>query len=213
MASLYWAIHNLPGDFYYASMTDDILLDIAAVRDHVSSQARHFIPIQDQVYTMIASDGTSVTSSKPQKVYCFEKYLEEEEPLRDPKYWRSVPILGYDAAAWPPYCSEGLYVLPVSLAQELFEESLCLNASLPHELHDVLITGILRRRMKRGDDNISSAITKRPSLRRFEVLSKSCLSERLENFELIAEDDLQSAWKVWYKKIHSRFHIKTSMTS
>ena len=210
LASLYWAADKLPCDFYHASITDDVLVDVAAIRDYISSQAFHFVPVQDRVYTMIARDGSTVTASKPQKIYCFEKYVEKEEPLRDFQYWRSVSQLDYDAPFWPPYCSEGLYILPVSLARELYDEWRILNASLPPELHDVLVTGILRRKLNRGDDNISSSAEKLQPLRRYKVLARST-SRRLASYELDAENQVKITWKKWYEKLRYRFHILTNV--
>jgi len=117
---------------------------------------------------------------------------------------------------WPPYCREGLYMLPVSFARELYAESRRMSTTLPHELHDVLVTGILRRRTRRGDVNISSA-TKASNgedmISRVKFLPRLAAAiGKLAQFELDAEDRFKTAWAKWYKTVRNRYHILTKIT-
>ncbi|XP_076822858.1 uncharacterized protein LOC143469159 [Clavelina lepadiformis] len=208
LAAMQWATDNLPGDFHFASMVDDVILNLAVVRDTVATRAPPIAPPKWVVESK-ANDGSSVTSRQPQHVYCFEDYSVSETTERNLKFSRSVDMDTYQAMKWPPYCTEGLYVMPVALVRELYEVSRTTSLQLPAELHDVFVTGILRRKLNRGDDNVKSMTSKalgRPTLLRSEVLPRSS-EKRLAHYELEAEDTGRTTWTKWYAAIRYRFHI------
>ena len=212
LAGLQWAVTKLPDDFYFASTTDDMLVNVATVRDVIAAQAFHFPP-PGQVFTITAKDGSTVTSPLPLKVYCFEKYCESEAPERNLEFSRSISSSVYNAEQWPPYCGEGLYTLPITFARELFLESQIIDVEFPPELHDVLLTGILRRKTNRGDENIAkmtSDFIGRETVLRSDVLPRSS-NAKLAKFELDAEEGLKKVWKDWYAKIRYRFHVLTPL--
>ena len=203
---------KLPNDFYYASMPDNVLVNIASVRDYIAELSNHYPP-PGQVFTMVGRDGSTITSSQPQTVLCFGNYALSEKTERNYDLARSVNEEVYKADEWPPYCREQLYILPVSFARELFEEWRGLSANLPHELHDVLITGILRRKLKRGDSNISGVrrtFGRNNMILQVEVLPRSS-NNKLARFELDAEDRFKTTWRKWYQPIQYRFHILTQI--
>ena len=213
LASLSWTSRILPDDFYFASLPDNVLVNIGSVKDYINSLTTHFPP-PGNVFTVVARDGSTVTSSLPQTVYCFDNYFESETPERNQTYERSINVHSYTAAMWPPYCREGLYTLPVSFARELYMESRRMTATLSHELHDVLVTGILRRKTRRGDVNISpagKAANGAGRILRVKFLPRS-IPAKLALFELDAEDRFKTTWVEWYKSIRNRYHILTQVT-
>ena len=199
----------MPDDFYYASLPDDVLVNINSVRDHIDSLSDHFPP-PGKIFTVVARDGSTVTSSLEQNVYCFANYFESESPERNSSAERSVNFQSYKATKWPPYCDEGLYILPIAFAREIYEESRTMIATLPHELHDVLITGILRRKTKRGDSNISPA-NGGDMILRVKFLPRTSRNE-LYQFQIDAEDRFKTAWAKWYESVRYRYHILTQIT-
>ena len=196
LSSLQWAATRLPGDFYYAAVSDKILVNIGVVRDRIDGESIRDPPTK-LIHVATASDGSTITSSQPQFIYCFDKIVEPGDV--NSTWWsRLGSNQASNIGSWPPYCRDGLYMFPVSLAEELDAEWRRTNASLPDQSHDVLVTGILRRKLNRGDDNIVDATAKAPVLR-FNVLAQTSKPEK----------QLHSVWSRWYKAISKRYHIIT----
>lgn len=87
-------------------------------------------------------------------IVCIYSYQQKDIPARNPKskWYISYDLFGGEI--WPPYCRGGLYLMPVSMTSALYNVSR--TTSYMH-LDDVWITGIMRRRIGKGDTNIYAA--------------------------------------------------------
>lgn len=197
LSGLQWAAMRLPGDFYYASVNEEVLVNIGKVRDRIDLESIRDPPTK-LVHMATARDGSTVTSSQPQYIYCFDKIVEPVSINSTAWSWLGLSW-PRNIGIWPPYCREGLYIFPVSLAEELDAEWRRTNSSLPDQFHDILVTGILRRKLNRGDDNIIDA-TAEASVFRFDSVFQTD-KPKFKQFHFTLENQFHAVWSDWYKSI------------
>ena len=216
-----WASDHLPGDFHAGFTMDDALVNIALIRDYIAEHAPPVEPPKKVIVTN-SEDGSSIVTSLPQKMFCFDRYTYAEPVLRDVTKPRSASEDQYNVTKWPPYCGEGLYLMPVTLMHDIYEVSRVTELYLDPDLHDVFITGILRRKLGRGDANISTAtmheVNAMPVLRYSTLLDDLSALKSKGKFRAIAADrnsedffekEFRDTWETWHDRIRTRVHIYT----
>lgn len=153
LASIQWAVDHLPGDFFYASTLDYTLVNVPQVVKTVTSLVPVSAPY-DHAVRFLTKTGASVISSQEQSVFCLERLYEDRTVVK--QKFRSNRLFEhyYSADMWPPHCSSGLYLMPMALACDLYDTSRTTLDLLPPSTHNILISGVLRRKIQRADNNI-----------------------------------------------------------
>jgi len=204
LAALQWSSQHLPGDFVHLTTRDDVIINIEALTDHLMGLMPAIKPPARIIVTR-KRDGSVVVSSQPQDIICFSGFFPDAEVSRDPlKSHRAVDHDLYDVNKWPPFCDGALYAMPVTMVTDLYGISNAVNARLPPTLHDIYITGVLRRMLHRGDDNVVMA-------------AKIPVSDWLIDFSrqhgnLTSDPVVMAAvksWQSWYERLKLRPHIYT----
>nr|XP_002122218.1 uncharacterized protein LOC100179189 [Ciona intestinalis] len=189
LAALQWAGNSLPGDFYVALTDDDVIVNLPYVMDYVTAESPPVVPPASVIMTSIEGGG-SIVSSQSQRMFCLDGYEESELTKRDGH--DSVNMSVYSSMKYPPYCPGELVVMPVSLAQDISNVARVTQPTLPHQLHQVFITGILRRKLNRGDDNIVAAGRQ----------GGYCIK-----YHPSKVTDAKILWQSWYDGMRHRHHI------
>uniref|UniRef100_H2YFX8 Hexosyltransferase n=1 Tax=Ciona savignyi TaxID=51511 RepID=H2YFX8_CIOSA len=202
LAGLQWAGNNLPWDFHVVFTSDDVMVNLPYVMDYIRSAYPTSLPPSSIIVTEVEGGGTIVTS-QPQIMLCFGDYKESESTKRDGSSG-SVNMTLYSAMKWPPYCSGGLVAMPTTLAKDIFMTSRRTELQLPQNLYDVIITGILRRKLGRGDTNLLN--TRKIFSEKFENLPINSGS-KMTSLELQAEAQAEVTWQEWYSRMRYRSHI------
>lgn len=141
LAGMQWSSQNLPFEWLYASMDDDIVIYLGNLVNYLNgmllfkTQPSSWLPPCVQDFPLAC-------------VYNFQK---NDSPNR---FWFSkwyISSQQFSGSYWPPYCRGGLYLMSNKLNSEIFE----MSRSTPSlSMDDVWITGIMRRKLKMGDCNI-----------------------------------------------------------
>ena len=82
IACLQWTANTLPNDFVVAFTSDDVIIDIGLLRDHVDKHLTTVKP-PDRLFVANNGDGSSVVTNQRQSVYCFDKYREKDKVNRN----------------------------------------------------------------------------------------------------------------------------------
>ena len=119
----------------------------------------------------------------------------------------------YDDDFWPPHCQDGLYFMPVLLANDIHQTLLFLENSPKSRVPvEILITGIVRRLLGRGDENIQCSFEDVPNVvafKRFPDLSKSLV--RVKEEDRVLELKIFELWSNWYEKLKGVFHVYVTL--
>ena len=133
-----WA-SDLPHDWLYASIDDDIGVHHKNLNDF---------------YTKLIEESVVFTPYKNfsnMPIVCAYNYQSKDPPSRAPSSKWFVPLHDYNGQYWPPYCRGGMYTISVPLVKKLFEVS---RRTSRLYLDDVWITGFMRLKVERTNDNI-----------------------------------------------------------
>jgi len=213
IASLQWVTQTLPADFVVAFTSDDVITNIGMLRDHVDKYLTTVKP-PNRLFVTYIKDGSTVVTGQRQTLYCFDEYKEKDKVNRSTNEEMFISKTDYDGDYWPPYCREGLYFMPVSLATDIYETACLFEKSVKSIPAEIFITGIVRRLLDRGDENIQFSFTNMPQqnqipFKRFPELSKNILREKEadEKLEII----IFELWNKWYEKLKGVFHVYTTI--
>jgi len=214
IACLQWTANTLPNDFVVAFTSDDVIIDIGLLRDHVDKHLTTVKP-PDRLFVANNGDGSSIVTNQRQSVYCFDKYREKDKVNRNANKEKFVSKSDYDDDFWPPHCQDGLYFMPVLLANDIHQTLLFLENSPKSRVPvEILITGIVRRLLGRGDENIQCSFEDVPNknvvaFKRFPDLSKSLV--RVKEEDRVLELKIFELWSNWYEKLKGVFHVYVTL--
>ena len=200
-SAMHWASGNLAKDDIYASADDDFVVDYASVLDFLEYQIK-LREYQEKQRTGINKPKRSIRMDLP--IYCVYYLDNVKGPDRNKKSKWFVNETEYALNRYPPYCGGGFYVMSVAMTQELYRISRITKAL---SMDDVWVTGILRQKLRRGDNNIKKAdwsLTSRDS-KKSEKLWKHLWGDYGRQKKDVAKL-LPEAWKSWEEKVKSRPH-------
>lgn len=115
---------------------------------------------QNTVQIIKVNNSSSILSPVPQRIYCFGGVSNESQIRIDG--WLGDPVITEEIGLemqWPPYCLPGMFAGSAHIIKELHKmASVTYDANVEPIL---FVTGILRRKLLRGDDNIVDAHPKK----------------------------------------------------
>lgn len=203
-----WAHDTLPRDFIYASAPDDAVVNVELVRDYLDQRVTPVKP-PARLFPIAQADGATLVSGQLQTLHCFGSFASDEQVERRLDRPRAVSAPLYQADRWPPYCGESLFAMPVQMAGDIGRVLRALPAAhLPPGLGDVLVTGIGRRLLERGDPNIAAATGAElgaDPVKRFPAEGE----KRSARFEKGEGEKAVMTWRALYGRLKSRYHIYT----
>jgi len=150
LAGMQWATMILPSNYLYSSMDDDIAV-------HVSNTFRYL------KNSISLQNFTKTQSTDEVPIICMYSYQDKDKPSRNPSSKWYTPYTSWKDNFWPVYCRGGMYVMSLKMVKDLFVVS---RAMPLLSMDDVWITGIMRKKLGKGDGNILAA----PFSRRNDIL-------------------------------------------
>ena len=81
IASLQWVTETLPADFVVAFTSDDVIINIGMLRDHVDKYLTTVKP-PNRLFVTYIKDGSTVVTGQRQTLYCFDEYKEKDKVNR-----------------------------------------------------------------------------------------------------------------------------------
>jgi len=152
--SLYGDILQTDAGDGYNDLPQKLLSSFQYVVDVLGDISDFFVTGDDDcyvnfpsIYDYFASD----TNQKKKVIHCGFSYDIDAKPSREVgTKWYMSPEL-YPAEYYPPFCHGGMVILTYQHIEGLFAQSLVTNTT-GFVLEDVLIFGILRHKLQRGDD-------------------------------------------------------------
>jgi len=134
-----WAAKTLPSNWFYTSIDDDIAVDLTKL-------VKFF---DDLISKKTFPNGTISFSSIP--IVCEYSYQDKDPPSRktDSKWY--MPPKNFPGKFWPVYCRGGAYSTTSFMVKKLFQAS---RRTLRLYLDDVWVTGFMRLKVEKTNDNI-----------------------------------------------------------
>ena len=136
-----WAAENLPAEWIYASVDDDMVVYLANLINYL-----------DDIFKKTDRSSPNISpcyDSLP--LVCVYNFQGRDSPNR---WWFSkwyVSKKEFSHSYWPPYCRGGLYLMSNKLNSDIFRVSRTIPLL---SMDDVWITGLMRRKLDMGDCNI-----------------------------------------------------------
>ena len=137
-----WAANELPTNWFYTSINENTVVNL-------TKMVSYFNTIMKEKYTF--SDGTINFSSMP--IICEYSYQDKDSPNRNTASKGNIPQKNYPGKFWPIYCNGGTYSTSSDMIKNLFQVSRR-TLRLPIHLHEIWVTGFLRLKVKKTNDNI-----------------------------------------------------------
>ena len=135
-----WAAKELPTNWLYTSIDDDIAVDF-------TKMVNFFYGVINNKFTL--PTGAINFSSIP--IVCEYSYQDRDPPNREPDSKWYMPWKDFPGRYWPVYCRGGAYTTTSYMAAKLYEVS---RRTLRLYLDDVWITGFMRLKVERTNNNI-----------------------------------------------------------
>ena len=140
-----WSRDNIPFDWIYASVDDDVVVYIPNLIDYIDSLLQSVVDVKS------INDAGLKPCYQDLPLVCVYNMQDKDSPNRwyYSKWYTSKE--DYSGNVWPAYCRGGLYLMSNKLAADIFEESRTTPLLM---MDDVWITGFMRRKLGFGDCNI-----------------------------------------------------------
>ena len=201
MAAMQWASENLVKDDFYASSDDDFVVDIVSVLRFLEYRIK--LQKHKEELSGLHRPFKDVRASMP--IFCVYYLDKIKGPNRDSTSKWYVNETEYSLERYPPYCGGGFYMMPVSMASDLYKLS---RYTRILAMDDVWVTGILRQKLRRGDDNVVKVewpLTNEKDADETKVLWKHLWGDYGKIKKDIAKL-LPEAWENWLQRLLARPH-------
>ncbi|CAK8679821.1 unnamed protein product [Clavelina lepadiformis] len=134
LAGMKWASENLPSNYYYSTLDDDMWIDMLYVKELIDQYKGVVVEKEWPEFPIICMFGTGFN-----------------EPNRDKNFKNHVSKEQYPWPYWPAFCFGGMYTTSVSVIKQLWELS-TISRPLLYNANDVWITGLLRDQLEMPDE-------------------------------------------------------------
>ena len=199
--AMQWAATNLAFDDFYASSDDDFVVDFVSIADFLEYQVKLRKYKEEKIGLLRTNKETRI--SMP--IYCVYYLDKIKGPNRDKSSKWYINETEYSLDRYPPYCGGGFYMMPVAMAYDLYKMS---KVTRVLAMDDVWVTGILRQKLGRGDDNVVKAEWPPTNLRDSDE-TKKLWKHLWGDYGMIKKDVaklLPEAWDDWNKRLKGRPH-------
>ena len=139
LAGMQWA-KDLPINWFYTSIDDDIVVNLAKLAKYIDRLI---------IERINSSNGRINFPKIP--IVCIYSYQNLDLPNRETDSKWYMPTKDFPGRYWPTYCRGGAYTTTSYMAKRLFEVS---RRTSRLYLDDVWITGFMRLKVERTNDNI-----------------------------------------------------------
>nr|XP_002120701.1 uncharacterized protein LOC100181857 [Ciona intestinalis] len=196
LTAMQWASANLPKDYIYASSDDDFVVNFVNIIDFIRKQVN--LQMYNNRGSKTQQSVSAIRESLP--IYCVYYLDRIKGPNRDntSKWYTSVEE--YPVERLPPYCGGGFYLMPVAMTADLYEMS---RVTMVLSMDDVWVTGILRQKLQRGDENVKK-LTLPDKNRRENDLWTHLWGDYGTKKDIARL--LPAAWSIWEKRVKKRPH-------
>nr|CAB3262687.1 uncharacterized protein LOC100181857 [Phallusia mammillata] len=189
-SAMQWAAHNLPPEFIYASTDDDFLLNFASALKL----------IQQRIETRQQTKKLNLTETlKSLPIYCLYYKGDKTKPERNKGNKYYISEKEYSTETYPPYCGGGFYTISVEMLRELHNLS---RVTITLPMDDVWVTGLLRQKLGRGDDNIEIIQPPKP-VPKNKIIWKHFWGDYGKKQKNIPKM-LYDSWRAWEPEIASK---------
>ena len=135
-----WAAKELPTNWLYTSIDDDIAVDFAKMVNFFE-----YVIIKKFVFPNDTINFQSIP------IVCEYSYQDKDPPSREASSKWYMPFKDFPGKYWPVYCRGGAYTTTSYMVAKLYEVS---RRTLRLYLDDVWITGFMRLKVEKTNNNI-----------------------------------------------------------
>ena len=198
-SAMQWASSNLTPDDFYASSDDDFVVDFVSIFGYLEYQVK--LQKFNEERNGLHRPKDEIRASMP--IFCVYYLDKKRGPNRDNTSKWFINETEYSLNRYPPYCGGGFYMMPVSMATDLYTVS---RTTKVLAMDDVWVTGVLRQKLGRGDDNVVKVewpLTNQRNEDKSNVLWKHLWGDYGKIKKDIAKL-LPEAWEDWFKGLQKR---------